>query len=229
MFLSLIFLFLTTVFWVSLNSFFGAQLDLKLLYIFAIGYAEGLGATPIPKFNVYGSLVLLICLACIWKQSTSARNEIQIFGSFLLLALGTYYVGRAVPHNITAVMPIIILTFIMMLSNFKDDSFSKATINRSIIVFACMLLTSAYSNLTAISDAWAKSDTAIEVPEMRSQDKMLDDIRFDILPEGAALSIVSLERHRFLYDPKGKFPPSIPMPPMLLVNPLPAFLCQDLY
>jgi len=116
----------------------GSYPDFILFFEHAIGYAGGHGYVP---FSIFGpSNIMLILYVGIFynilkhQQYFSKKNEKYFITSIIMIAsiwtLGSYYIGRPVSHNITALLPIlsqILLIFILInkLEFFKSNNFVK--------------------------------------------------------------------------------------------------------
>lgn len=112
--------------------------DFTLFFEHAIGYAGGHGYVP---FNLFGpgNILLLLYIGIFYnllnhQKYYFERNEKYFTTSIIMLAsiwaLGSYYIGRPVPQNITALLPIlsqILLIFILInkLTFSKSNYFTK--------------------------------------------------------------------------------------------------------
>lgn len=109
----------------------GALPDFYSFYEYAMGYASGFGYTPLIYGGPGNTLVLLstflmvtVILLINPARSWIARGDLLIPNSLLLgilLGISTYYVGRPVPQNITAILPILtIICFVALFLNYKS-------------------------------------------------------------------------------------------------------------
>uniref|UniRef100_B1XTG0 Uncharacterized protein n=1 Tax=Polynucleobacter necessarius subsp. necessarius (strain STIR1) TaxID=452638 RepID=B1XTG0_POLNS len=102
------------------------------MFDYAIGYASGYGYVPLPLYGPGNLLLLLflgigvITIATI-RDGDKATSISLAASAGCLWAVGSYYLGRSVPQNITALFPI--LCFCTLLSFFlaRKRGFEKAS------------------------------------------------------------------------------------------------------
>ena len=102
------------------------------MFDYAIGYASGYGYVPLPLYGP-GNLLLLLFLGIGAITIAAIRDGDKVTSISLaasagcLWAVGSYYLGRPVPQNITALFPI--LCFCSLLSFFlaRKRGFEKAS------------------------------------------------------------------------------------------------------
>jgi len=112
--------------------FTGVAPNYVSMFDYAIGYASGYGYVPLPLYGP-GNLLLLLFLGIGVITIAAIRNgdketSISLAASVgCLWAVGSYYLGRPVPQNITALFPI--LCFCSLLSIFlaRKRVFEKAS------------------------------------------------------------------------------------------------------
>jgi len=104
----------------------GVVPDLSSFYEHAIGYAEGFGYVPF-SLSGPGNLLLLVfmgisilCMGAIRLGGDANDDTVAPFAAMAgcIWGISTYYIGRPVPQNITAMLPLIVMTvyFSVMLS-----------------------------------------------------------------------------------------------------------------
>ncbi len=95
----------------------GVAPDLSGYFEFALGYAGGFGYVPFPLSGPGNFLFLVfmgISALCVWSIQYKSEDQDNIVAPLAAMAgciwgIATYYIGRPVPQNITAVFPIIIM------------------------------------------------------------------------------------------------------------------------
>lgn len=99
---------------------FGVFPDFLCFFEHATGYAKGFGFVPV-KWNGAGNILFLVMLGIGYVCFILLRNLQKIEKTQLVLlaallgmvwAISTYYIGRPVPQNITAMLPLITLAVI---------------------------------------------------------------------------------------------------------------------
>jgi hypothetical protein len=215
-----IFLILITLAYLLLRVRAGTWGDLSMLYMHAVGYAEGLGAMPIPSFNSFSSIFTLFAFVLFASRKADDLEPLLWAVGALIISLGSYYVGRAVPHNITAMMPLFFLLFVITRSLCNLKTSRRWLSNLVPVVFGVMVITSAFSNNDRLNTGLKSAAFSVKVPEERAQLDYLKRPEFDIIPAHSPVSVVSLRYLKFLYDPENILNPSIPMPAMLMAHPL---------
>ena len=100
----------------------GVYPDIEMFYEYALSYGSGFGGVPIAKFGTIWVYVMLfsgIYGSIFFDQSGQLNFKSYsaiVFSSLgIILSLATYFIGRAHPSNITAVMPIICMVIIVNL------------------------------------------------------------------------------------------------------------------
>jgi len=95
----------------------GVVPDFRSLFDHALGYAAGFGYVPFPVAGP-GNILLLLFVGCV---ATAALLRMQPVGSMghrlspiagmagALWGIATYYIGRPVPQNITAMLPMLMM------------------------------------------------------------------------------------------------------------------------
>lgn len=139
-FLFIVILFVSTYYKLSI----GVYPDYFLFIEHAIGYAGGHGYVP---FDLYGPgnilLILYVGIFYIFLQyPLNSKNNNEYFSTIIIMlasiwAIGSYYIGRPVPQNITAVIPILLL--IILISNYIIDFKSFKYNHLSKIVSVCFI------------------------------------------------------------------------------------------
>lgn len=102
--------------------------DWSMYFMYAFGYANGFGEQVIKPGGTYWAVILgLSSIIFISARLYSSRkyNEwiVSTVCSVSLWALTSYYVGRAVTNNLTAILPVIFYIFIVMLSVLMNSKF----------------------------------------------------------------------------------------------------------
>lgn len=102
--------------------------DWSMFFMFALDYAGGFGELPIAPWGIHWSVIAILAalLFIAWKLYTEKKYNdwVLISVCFISLwALGSYYVGRAVVNNITAMLPIISYIFVIALFALKDKQY----------------------------------------------------------------------------------------------------------
>lgn len=102
---------------ILISSYYYLQLqhfpDWSMFFMYGLGYAAGFGSFPLSLVGSIWLLIsLLIVIVCQIKDlqhsSHSERAVVALVGAAgCLWAISSYYVGRAVPQNITAMLPVI--------------------------------------------------------------------------------------------------------------------------
>lgn len=92
----------------------GAVPDIGMYFSYALGYAAGFGYVPFKINGPWNLLLLIFCGICIicFAEISRARKDIGVLAPMAALAgcvwgVASYYLGRPVPQNITAMLPII--------------------------------------------------------------------------------------------------------------------------
>ncbi len=143
--LPLFFLFISIL---SISTYYrlniGFYPDYLLFIQHAVGYAGGYGYIP---FDLYGpgNILLLLYVAIFYislQYPLNDKKNNEHFSTTIIIlasiwAIGSYYVGRAVPQNITAVIPILLL--IILVSNYIIDFKSFKYNHLSKIVSVCFV------------------------------------------------------------------------------------------
>jgi hypothetical protein len=100
----------------------GVWLDPSMLFLYSTGYSAGFGSLPIPSFGavwfyaillVLGAAALRTSLSRHCSASSSAGAIIAAMGC--ILAISTYYIGRAVPNNVIAEFSILVFGLLIIL------------------------------------------------------------------------------------------------------------------
>lgn len=89
---------------------FGIQPDFGMIYLYATRYAEGFGSFPMAPIN--GGLLVLAFVYAMTSLpfGSSGESKAVYVGTFMILGLTSYFIGRAVSDNIVAISPFFILT-----------------------------------------------------------------------------------------------------------------------
>ena len=143
--LPLFFLFIGILFlsiYYKLN--IGVYPDYLLFIEHAIGYAGGHGYVP---FDLYGpgNILLLLYVGIFYiflQYPLNNKKNNEYFSTIIIMlasiwAIGSYYVGRPVPQNITAIIPILLL--IILISNYIIDFKSFKYNHLSKIISVCFI------------------------------------------------------------------------------------------
>ncbi|MDA9181216.1 YfhO family protein, partial [Gammaproteobacteria bacterium] len=143
--LPLFFLFIGILFvstYYKLN--IGVYPDYLLFIEHAIGYAGGHGYVP---FDLYGpgNILLLLYVGIFYiflQYPLDDKKNNEYFSTIIIMlasiwAIASYYIGRPVPNNITAVIPILLL--IILISNYIIDFKSFKYNHLSKIVSVCFI------------------------------------------------------------------------------------------
>ena len=122
----------------------GVYPDYLLFIEHAIGYAGGHGYVP---FDLYGpgNILLLLYVGIFYiflQHPLNNKKNNEYFSTIIIMlasiwAIGSYYVGRPVPQNITAVIPILLL--IILISNYIIDFKSFKYNHLSKIISVCFV------------------------------------------------------------------------------------------
>lgn len=111
----------------------GAMPDFSMMFMYSSGYAAGFGSYPLAIGTPATLLVVVLGItSTFWKfrgQLSQKRNLAAI--SFIFTgAFGgwfTYYVGRAVPDNVIAMLPLVILGLtLLLIVSIKSSATKKA-------------------------------------------------------------------------------------------------------
>ena len=143
--LPLFFLFIGILFisiYYKLN--IGVYPDYLLFIEHAIGYAGGHGYVP---FDLYGpgNILLLLYVGIFYiflQYPLNDKKNNEYFSTIIIMlasiwAIGSYYIGRPVPQNITAIIPILLL--IILISNYIIDFKSFKYNHLSKIISVCFI------------------------------------------------------------------------------------------
>jgi hypothetical protein len=94
--------------------------DWSMFLMHALSYARGFGSVPINYFGCVGVVTLLFfSIASLIFQRLANKLEfkptISMISSIACLwAVASYFIGRAVPHNITAILPIVVFMIVIL-------------------------------------------------------------------------------------------------------------------
>jgi len=96
--------------------------------MYASGYSAGFGEVLIPPWGIYWALIIVFSAVTLisWKLLFQKKYKewIMILTCFSALwILSSYYVGRAVVDNFTAILPLIFYIFIIMLISLRESNF----------------------------------------------------------------------------------------------------------
>jgi hypothetical protein len=99
----------------------GVLPDVRSLYDHALGYAVGFGAVPFPLDGPGNILLLLFvglfCIAALLRiePDASIRSQSAFIAGMAgaLWSISTYYIGRAVPQNFTAILPMVLFIAVL--------------------------------------------------------------------------------------------------------------------
>jgi hypothetical protein len=98
------------------------------MYVF--GYASGVGELEVPRWEIYWAVIIgLSGIVFILSRLYSAKKYSEwivvsvCFTSLWILT--SYYIGRAVVNNLTALLPLIFYIFIVILLVLKDSTFIR--------------------------------------------------------------------------------------------------------
>lgn len=116
-------LIITNIFYLAIT---GHLPDWEMYFMYAFNYAQGYGELIIKSWGIHWAVILaLSSIVFISSRLYSAKKYdewIVCSVCFVSLwALSSYYVGRAVTNNITAILPIIFYIFIVISSVLMDS------------------------------------------------------------------------------------------------------------
>ncbi len=102
--------------------------DWSMFSMYAFGYANGFGELSIAPWGIHWAVVSILSaiIFIMWLLYSSKKYSewIVVAVCFMSLwALTSYYVGRAVVNNVTAILPLIFYIFIVMLAALKESKF----------------------------------------------------------------------------------------------------------
>lgn len=134
--------------------------DFGSFFEHAIGYASGHGYVPFPLFGP-SNLLLFIFLGLIIALFNQWRFKIQNLAPMASLlgalwAISSYYIGRPVPQNITAMMPIITIILLLSMTYIKSINLSSLIIKIISVPFFFLILSPIFSM------AWYESLTHLK-------------------------------------------------------------------
>lgn len=117
---------------------YGLHPDLLSFFEHATGYANGFGFVPI-TWKGAGNLLLIVILVisfiCIsyFKYDVKDKDHLIFLASLIgaIWGIATYYIGRPVPQNITAMLPLIV--FIVLIAIFYVQKNSSIQIRECLI------------------------------------------------------------------------------------------------
>ena len=134
--------------------------DFGSFFEHAIGYAGGHGYVPFPLFGP-SNLLLFIFLGLIIALFNQWRLKIQNLAPIASLAgalwaISSYYIGRPVPQNITAMMPMITIILLLSITYIKSINLSSLIIKIISVPFFFLILSPIFSM------AWYQSLTHLK-------------------------------------------------------------------
>lgn len=139
----------------------GIAPDISAYFEHAVGYAEGFGYVPFPLSGPGNYLLLVfmgISILCMRMIQLSDRDNISLIPVLAAMAGGiwgisTYYIGRPVPQNITAMLPIIMTAvfFSIIIANKVSVGLHAMPIKTAAIPVIFLLL------IPLFSSSWIKN------------------------------------------------------------------------
>lgn len=120
LFINLLVIFLvlisTNIFYLTTTSHFP---DLNMYFMYAFGYANGYGELAITPWGIYWAIIIVFSaiVFVLWRLYSAKKYTEWVVISVCLATLWivtSYYIGRAVTNNLTAILPLIFYVFIVM-------------------------------------------------------------------------------------------------------------------
>lgn len=155
--------------------------DFRCFYEYALGYGKGFGSV---ELNLLGPGVYLIVFnislltVMMYSNIRGEENFVSFIGIVSCLwGITSYYVGRSVPNNITAVLPIIGMLMYISVLLLKDKSQDFNLILYKLIIFPILfLITQQAISLNVFNSffKWSSFDNHIE--SRLYQDNKLEDL-----------------------------------------------------
>jgi hypothetical protein len=162
--------------------------DFRSFFEHAIGYASGHGYVP---FTLFGpsNLLLFIFLGLIIALYNQWRLKIQNLAPIASLAgalwaISSYYIGRPVPQNITAMLPIITIILLLCMTYIKSINLSSLIIRIISVPLFFLILSPIftmtwYQSLTHLK--FFSTEISEKLPEANSElVDMMDASGFDL-------------------------------------------------
>lgn len=187
-----------------------------LHFMYAFGYAEGLGGLQIAEY------ACVFFFASIWLTSLLTSHDEEYDDAFVVkalcvgLAFGlfSYYYGRAVPHNITAMAPIL---GIISLVVWQKEQKCKSLTALPLALFTVMGAFNLTQSLAKIPSAGTNS--------IEHAYNEYREIGFSASEDIDSITFVSNARFHFDLPPGTRT--ALPSPPMLLMEPLPRDMAKQ--
>lgn len=128
LFFILYLLLFVTLYWITTNHF----PDLFMFIEHGFSYAGGYGSLPLYKYGAVWALLLLFYISLTWSLNTikSQNTKLIPMGFFLMgliWAISSYFVGRAAPNNVVAMLPQITIMIIVFLNLKSTNSINNST------------------------------------------------------------------------------------------------------
>jgi len=99
--------------------------DISMYFMYAFSYAGGYGETPIPPWGIHWAIIatlagIVVVITSLYRLKRYNEWIVSAVCFITLWIISSYYTGRAVTNNVTAMLPIIFFIFVVLISVLTD-------------------------------------------------------------------------------------------------------------